>query len=332
MPGDRRRPRVVAVHVLGQPHRRADLNDGRERLLSRVVNHLTALSWGVIDAVLFPAGFFTLELALGPRAADERHAAIAGSEISFACRTAAERLWRATGALLVVGIDTRPYARGFKGDQMMFAWQGEDIVGSARKFFPSPLEVGSQQRRYPLFEHDFGDPERFVKLGCGDTAILCVCYDVFAFSERVVGPTWKTGNLRLADIRPGRREPIEGPNPTDLFKRFDQAVTEMAPTVALIAVHGFEQPGRETRWQRHGIASGSAGLGGGLSVGAAHFRWWLPDEEDPLHCTLASRGVGVRHLTLGLKRRARKHESASAAFVTVPGSPHLAAVLRLFEG
>ncbi len=323
---------MVAVHVLGQPHRRADQNDGRARLLGWVTSFLAVADWGRIDAVLLPAGFFTVELALGPMHAADRHAAIDGSEIAFVCRSAAAKLATCIGGKLIVGVDTRPYAKRFKGDQLMVAWEGDAIVGSARKFFPSPLELGRRGRAYPLFERDFGDAERFLTLGSGHAAVMCVCYDAFAFSERELGPTWKTANLRLSEAGRSPRDEASTPSPQELFDRFGQAVTARTPTVALVAIHGFEQPGRETRWQRHGIATASAGLGGALVVGAAHFRWWLPDEEASDHSTLASLGVGRRHLHEGLTRRARKLPSRRAGFVEVPGSPHLAAVLRLFEG
>lgn len=325
--------RIATAHVFGAHLRQVAHNDGRERLLSWIVERVAANpAWSSLDALLLPAGFLALEAPLGPLSSEARHALVAQSPISFACRTAAARLARAAGALLVLGVDTRPYLKGFSGDQMMLAWRGDAIAGSARKIFPSPADTALERRRpLLLFDHDPDDAARVVRLPSGQSALLCVCYDAFVFSELTLGPTGKQGNLRR--LWTGKRSIIEPDSDqrTVFLKRHHRLISEQQPAVALIGVHGFDQPGRETRWQRHGIAVASAGLNGGLAVGAAHYRWWLPEPDDLGHSTLASYGVGHRHLTLGLNRPSRKARATDAMFVAVPGAPHLAATVRLFE-
>ncbi len=341
-----RPPRIAAVHVCGGPAKRPDQNDGRGRLLNWIVEKVSfEAGWGRLDALLLPAGFFRLELALGPLDSLARARAIEGSAIAFECRKAAERLARSCGALLVLGIDTRRAAKGFSGDQFMAAWRGDAIVGSARKVFPSARDTApSKKRPYLLFAADADDPARTVDLPSGGRALLLVCYDAFLFSEIARGPTLRRASMRwVADNKDvGRRtasaerdgmiERFEALVQRDgMIERFEALVRRENPTVGLIAVHGFEQPGRDTRWQRHGIASASSALGGGLAVGAAHYQEWLPDPDDLEQSTLASAGVGSEHLLQGLHRKSRKLAAKDALYVEVPGSPGLRAVVRLFQ-
>ncbi len=328
-----RLPRLASVHVLGAHAKRPDQNEGRGRLLNWIVEKLCfADPVGPFDALLLPAGFFRLEAALGPLDSAGRARAIEGSSIAFDCRKAAEQLALKSGALLVIGIDTRRVARGFSGDQFVAAWQGDRIVGSARKVFPSGGDTAlTKKRPYLIFRPDADDPARIVDLPNGGRALLLVCYDAFVFSEIARGPTSRRASMRyLAEGGGGRLTTAKERD--GLLERFTGLVLSEEPKFALIAVHGFERPGRDTRWQRHGIASVSAGLGGGLAVGAAHYRDWLPDEGDPMHSTLASSYVPAAHLLQGLHRTAHKSQAIFARYIEVPGSAALAAVVRMFDG
>lgn len=326
--------RIAAAHVFGAHLRQVVHNDGRVRLLSWIVDKIaTKTDWARLDALLLPAGFLALEAPLGPLSSNARHSTLAQSPISFACRTAAMSLARTSDAVLVLGVDTRPYLRGFSGDQMMVAWRGDTIVGSARKIFPTAADTAPGKRRpLLLFEHDADDPARVVTLSSGRRALLCVCYDAFVFSELALGPTGKRANLRHLWTANGAVVELASEEQTVFLRRHQRLIAERRPDVALVGIHGFDQPGRETRWQRHGMAVASAGLRGGLAVGAAHFRWWLPEPDDLGQSTLASKGVGRQHLRLGLHRPSRKLRAIDGMFVAVPGSPHLAATIRLFEG
>ncbi|MDQ2859332.1 MAG: hypothetical protein M3T55_01095 [Pseudomonadota bacterium] len=329
-----RPPRIAAVHVRGGPAKRPDQNEGRGRLLNWIVEKVSfEAGWGRLDALLLPAGFFRLEVALGPLDSMARAQAIEGSAIAFECRKAAERLARSCGALLVLGIDTRRAAKGFSGDQFMAAWRGDAIVGSARKVFPSAKDTAPAKKwPYLLFAADADDMARIVDLPSGGRALLLVCYDAFLFSEIARGPTSRRASMRwVADGQEHGRRTVSAER-NGMIEKFEALVGREKTTVALIAVHGFEQPGRDTRWQRHGIASASSALGGGLAVGAAHYQEWLPDADELDQSTLASAGVGSGHLLQGLHRTAHKLAAKDALYVEVPGSPDLCAVVRLFQG
>ncbi|RYZ87124.1 MAG: hypothetical protein EOP04_12415, partial [Proteobacteria bacterium] len=119
---------------------------------------------------------------------------------------------------------------------------------------------------------------RFVPLPCGRTAILCVCYDSFVFSELALGPTTKLRAMRY------RTDPVDGWDNlkpatswqwiSDLRAR----IGEHRVSVVLNPVHGFEREGSDVFWHRHGLAVASSGIGGGMAVGAAHYRDALPTD------------------------------------------------------
>ena len=324
------RPRIASAHVLGRPPRRVERNAERAQLLIKIVEAVAERpTWAPLDALLLPAGFFKLEAALGPLRSPDRAKALEASEIATACVEAAALLRKSTGALLVIGSDTTPYG-GFSGDQLMAAWGPAGVVGSARKVFPAHGDTAPGKKQpYLLFEQDADDPGRVVTLPGGSKTLLCLCYDAFLFSELARGPTSSRSAMRYLGEADGSQK-LDAATRDGMLDRFGAMVRREAPQSALIAVHGFEQPGGETRWQRHGIASTSAGLGGGLAVGAAHFRYWLPDPDELDHATLASSGVAKSHLTQGLHRKARKHTAEDAFLVKVRGSPRLRAVVRLF--
>ena len=322
--------RVVSVNVKGQPARQTSADWGRRDLLTAVVDGIEGLGWRDVDIVLFPAGYFRLKLALGTLDAAERAETLDRSEIGPPCRRAAERLAIGCGAILVVGVDTEPYEPGFSGDQMMVAWTGDGVVATARKVFPSDADTNGE-RRDPLLLHaeDYEDAARRLRLKCG-SGLLAVCYDAFIFAELALGPTAKRGAMRYAwDIdddwirlkQSGRQR---------LLSDFKRKVLTKTPRVLLVGIHGFKRPGREVYWQRHGIATASAALGGALTVGAAHFRK-LPDPENPTSGVLGAVGVERGHLDLGLHRKAQRLAPIASATVRVRGQPRLAAVLRLFE-
>lgn len=93
-----------------------------------------------------------------------------------------------------------------------------------------------------------------------------------------------------------------------------------------MSIHGFEQPGRDGYWQRHGIARASAAHGGDLVVGAAHFRKGLPA---PDMSTLAAYGVPRSQIADGASRRANKLVPAHSAILETPGG--LRGLLRVFR-
>jgi hypothetical protein len=61
------------------------------------------------------------------------------------------------------------------------------------------------------------------------------------------------------------------------IQQWDLLLRSRRPSVAIAAIHAFDRPGLDGFWQRHGIATASAVLNGGLALGAAHFRDCLPE-------------------------------------------------------
>lgn len=333
MPPLRRRPRIATVQVLGDRAGKPKHNASRLLLMGQVVEALARRErqW-ILDAVLFPAGYFWLTQALGPLDGAARAGAIEASALGPPVRAAAVMLAEGAGTLLVAGIDTHPYAKGRSGDQMMAAWRGDQIVGVARKIWPSHLDTRKGARRkLAIFEADAQDPGRMLALPGGGVGMMCVCYDAFVFSELALGPTARRGHLRYL-ARGDRDWEASAFERNEFLEAFQLLITRSRPNVALIGIHAFEDVGQETFWQRHGVAVASAGLGGSLAASAAHFTRRLPRVDDPWHAPLASFGVEDRHLSRGYYRTALKHWSRDGFYVTVPNQPDLVALVRLFEG
>jgi hypothetical protein len=116
-----------------------------------------------------------------------------------------------------------------------------------------------------------------------------------------------------------------------LVAEWRQLLASQRVDVALTAVHRFQQPGRDIFWQRHGLATASAALDGGLAVGAAFFTNRLPDGRSRWSSPLAACGVPREHLEHGLHRPARRFEPA--AMLTIHGRRNgkPRALVRLFD-
>lgn len=327
----RSRPaRIASVCVAGRPVRRLSQNENRTELLSKVVREIARRGWTDLDALLFPAGYFKLDAWLGPQAPDVRHSMLQLSDELSVCRAAAKKLQRRSpGCLVVVGVDGTKPDRVWSGDQLVVAFSPDAPVGWARKVFASDRDTNGEERHpYLLFRDDFGDRNRFVTLANGEVACLNACYDAFAFSELASGPTRKRRGLRyLANER--SYEDLWSDDVAYLMRRLKANIERHSPTVNLVAIHGFERPGSEVLWQRHGLATASAAISGGLTVGAAHFTETLPSGND---APLAAFGVRPEHLDLGCERPACAHSPLDVFDVALPWDARQRAVVRLFEG
>ena len=284
--------RVASVNVLGRPPKRTKSMGERMKLLNEVIDALGG-RWADrdLDAVLFPAGFFKIDGQFGPVDSQDRARWLETSELGPACMSVAERLAIERCGLLVTGIDTRP-ARGFSGDQLMVAWSPDGVAGVARKLFPSDGDTNeSDGPAYLLFEQDFIDWSRVVKTPTGNTALLCDCYDAFALAEMAIGPTLKRSAMRYVFDEQFDWRWLSAEDRDSLLESFAELVSEAEADLVLVGVHRFKRPGQETYWQRHGIATASAALGGALVVGAAHFRRGLPDPGDLARAALACVGA-----------------------------------------
>lgn len=325
----RSRPaRIASVCVAGRPVRRLSQNESRIELLSKVVREIARRGWSDLDALLFPAGYFKLDAWLGPQAPDVRHSMLQLSDELSVCRAAAKKLQRRSpGCLVVVGVDGTKPDRVWSGDQLVVAFSPDEPVGWARKVFASDMDTNGEERRpYLLFRDDFDDPNRFVTLANGDVACLSACYDAFAFSELATGTKKRLGLRYIADGR--TYQDLWPDDIAALLARFAETIAQARPTTHLIAIHGFERPGADTLWQRHGLATASAAVGGGLTVGAAHFVEALPEgPESPM----AAFGVRPEHLHLGAKRPACVHLPIDGFTTALPWDRRSRALVRLFE-
>ena len=321
--------RVVAVCVTGRPCARVQYNPIRYELLAHIVREIRRRRWANLDAVLFPAGFLRSDDWLGPLPSWAREQLLDETDLGSVCRFAARRLsWSSPGCHIVVGIDSRKPNWGFRGDQMLVAFDEFGVTASARKIFPSDGDThGWGRAPLLLFDHDPDDPRRILPLASGRKALLSVCYDAFALAELQIGPTPKRRSLRYVsdesdcwrDFKPGEAD--------DYLGRFDELLLDAKPDLNLVAIHGFELPGRELRWQRHGIATASAALNGALTIAGTHYTWDLPAEIQSQ--PLASEHVPRSHLRLGPHRLAQTRAPDAGFYVQTPGH-HLNAVVRLF--
>jgi hypothetical protein len=324
--------RVASVSVRGRPAVRCGFNAKRLELMAAVVDELTGAGegegWGPLDAVLWPGGYLHVDQPLAGLWGDERGRALEGSEVGEACRAAAARLGEGCGGAILVSGLRGPAVGRFSGEQLMAAWNAVGVTGSAAKVFPSS---GDSATRRPLLVHLKAAEElsRSVQLPSGAIAALCVCYDAFAFAEARIGPTGKRSALQWVDdgSGPRRAEPHERRLWVERYVAFAERAS---PSLVLAAVHHFDQPGRETYWQRHGIATVSAALDGAMVVGAAHFEAALPKAEGS-QGVLASARVEEDHLAMGLHRRAHRLTPLRAVRVSAPCELKLAALVRLYE-
>jgi len=299
------RVRIVSVCVGSNCARRPDTLRSRADLLLAVTEAIAAEpGWTGIDAVLWPGGYLKVSDQYGALRGRERAARLQEAELSQWTRAAAAILAEASpGALVVIGVDSTRLSWEFRGDELVTAWSADGLVGVARKIFPTDGDTtGAGLRPYLLYAHDSADPRRIVDLPSGARATLCVCYDAFLFNELVLGPTAKRGAMRYIAHPTERWEWATPEDRAHIIDAYWGLHTSTKPTVALIGIHRFKQPGADLRWQRHGIATASAGVGGGLAVGAAHFTRQLPTLAQFLNSPLASAGAPKNQIQLGLNR------------------------------
>jgi predicted amidohydrolase len=305
-------------------------------LLDQVVDAvISRVDWHPIDAIVFPGGFFRSPVYVGNRSHSERAVTLEVTDFGQAVMAAAYRLDAAhPGALIVVGIDSVPYSSDDHGDQLCAAFSPYGVIGIGRKVWPADGDTNWDGRPpvvcYPA---DFSSPHRIVTLANGSRALLCACYDVFGVAEAVIGPTARIRYIRY--LAPNGR--YDGADAGFVAARrrlvveWGQLLADQQVDVALAAVHRFQQPGRDFFWQRHGLATASAALGGGLALGAAFFTDQLPDGRDRWSSPLAACGVPREHLGQGLHRPARRFGSFAALMINGHRNGKLCALVRLFD-
>lgn len=321
---------VVSAAVLGHSARPPPIARRRGPLLMRMVEGLVdRRDWPSIDAVLFPGGFFRLRNPIGSFGEDDRRLALLATKAAGLCADASRLLdARHPGAVLVIGMDADPVSRKIGGDQLVTAWQAGDLVGLARKTYPSYGDTHGQQPPYPIFNLDFASASRFVSLRSGHRALLLGCYDAFGTRSVVHSRFADLVAMRLArDRHGGWHEPSLALR-REFLVRWRGLIRAHPPDLALCAIHGFTRPGMDGYWQRHGIAGASAALGGIPVIGASHFNKALPTSID--RSVLSAAGVPLSHLDLGPHRP--MHALAPSEGFTVAdedGDP--VALLRRFD-
>ncbi len=297
--------RVISISVLGRPAKRPSQNAARMALATSAIDLLANhRDWHPIDAILFPAGFLRSPAELGKLEPKSRLDIIAAEPFAALFSGLAASLDQISpGLLIIVGLDTnRTPNRAYRGDQIMAVFDAGGCVSVVRKIYPSDIDTnGWGQAPYPVNALDFGDPGRAVRLPNGVLTELATCYDAFGLSERVVGPTPNRRHIRYGyvggttavQLRPIQRDWFMG--------AYLDAIEHRQASIILVGVHGFERPGRDGYWQRHGIATASAAMNGIPCIGAAHYAAALPGLQST---PLAARSVPTRHLWAGSRREA----------------------------
>jgi hypothetical protein len=326
MPPPARAARIVTLCVRGRPAKAPSQNHKRVKLLRRALRLLVEhRDWLPIDAVVLPAAYFRIEPFVGDLSHSERLRLLAQEPAINAAIACCSTLWNvAPGACVIVGLDSLPPSKKRKGDQLCAVLQDGELIALTRKIFPTIDDVAEG---YVPAVIDYADRDRIITLANGSRAILCVCYDMFGVKEdpdrpsirsRAIKSLFYHGRVvrrRDRDFAAVRHAQVDA---------WHQLLRRQQPDIAIAVVHRFERPGLDGYWQRHGIATASAALGG-FAVGAAHFRQWLPHR---LETPLAASGVPADHLAQGPHRRAWPHLPVEQIEVYRRHRP--AAVLRLY--
>ena len=324
--------RVVSVHIKGDTAKRYRATELRLDFLSVITRAIRRQEWQALDAIVLPAGYLRTDHWLALLPPTPRRELIGASDLSSACAQAIARLSQGSpGCVLVIGLDTnRCRSWGFRGDQALAAFNADGCLTVARKVFPTDGDTNEWGRAPYLLDFADADSEaRFVPLPNGRTAMLCVCYDSFVFSELALGPTKKLNAMRY------QSHPFDGWDdltPTvawEWMAALRRQVALHGPSVILNPVHGFERPGADVFWQRHGLAVASSAIGGGLAVGAAHYRRDLPA---PTHNMLSAIGAPTNQIGMGPFRRAHTTSVIDSFTIGARGRHGLQALVQLYEG
>lgn len=283
--------KIVTFCVKGTPSKNLHDNKSREELYKIGIDKIKQKGWKNLDAVLLPGQYFWLDGQVGQLSFDQRSLAISHTSFYTVCIDECTKLEVSSpGIMIVVGIDT-------KTDDLCVALSSKGIEGIGHKIFPAPDEAST----YICYEEDYSTDMRIVTLPCGQNSVLCACYDMFGCAETPSEPTQRTKNIcnlsnGITVFKVGHTKQ------SSCVDKFQQLLTRHNVTVGMAAIHGFDKPGRDVMWQRHGIASCSAAIGG-LAIGAAHFSKCLPNLYNS---PLAAGGVARNHLSLGHHRKANQ--------------------------
>lgn len=323
-----RSPRLATLCVLGDTASSAHDNKARIDLLHVLEKALQRnRDWHQLDAILLPGGFFWLSTALETASFDQRVARIRRSPFAAAIFALLRQLSeQSPGLKLVTGVMAQSRDKRERTEQACVAFDRHAVVGVARKIFPTLAESRGRRVMSAVVD-DYSSSQRFIDLANGSIAALHACYDLFGTADLgTIGSTRRAAIRTMRSARGRLTERDEGFRSERAYRvsQWHTLLRERAPDVLLTSIHGFQRPGLDGYWQRHGIARASAALNGAFALGAAHFLEALPASGS----TLAACRVPRIALTAGVTRRAY----SLAPIATLPLSASgVESRLRLFE-
>lgn len=308
--------RVVSISLKGTTARQGQVRT-RIGLIDSAVQEIRQRGWKAIEALVLPGGCFYHSIDISGMDNQHRKESMDATDYGASLKTWCRLLNRQSPRVMIAaGVD------GPNSSQFCVAWQGSGIVGIARKIFPTANESA---RGFRCYAEDFSSSGRVVQLHSGRPAVLCSCYDMFGLTETPLNMGKRSACIHRI-IRNGR-EHLGDQSFRDLrlqcIQRWDLLVRTLRPSVAIAAIHHFDRPGLDGFWQRHGIATASAALAGGLAVGAANFEQSLPAIA---RSTLAANAVPRTHLEKAGHRRAHRLSPLDGFSIGED------ALIRLFEG
>lgn len=323
-----RSPRLATLCVLGNTAASAQDNKARIGLLHALEKTLQEhRNWHPLDAILLPGGFFWLSTALETAPFDQRTKKIERSPFAAEIFGFLSRLSEGSpGLKLVTGVMAQPRDKRERTEQACIAFDQRAVVGISRKIFPTHAESRGRRVMSPVAT-DYSSPNRFIELANGSTAALHACYDLFGTADLGTSADTRRAAIRtLRDVQGRSTERDEGfrSRRAERIVVWHASLRRQSPDVLLTSIHGFQRPGLDGYWQRHGIARASAALGGALTVGAAHFQESLPQTGS----TLAACRVPRAALAAGVSRRAYSLAPSASSPVSAQG---LDGLLRVFE-
>lgn len=321
--------RLATLCVQGMPATSTRDNIDRLVMLPDIVRVLKEYPDRAPEAVVLPGGYFRLSRALGATDFGRRCEILEKESIAAPIMAALDQLdCVSPGLTLVTGALATPRDASERTEQLCIAWGRSGVRGVARKIFPTKQETRGRRYVSPYVD-DYHDRGRVTALPLGSLVLLNACYDLFGTAD--VGGA---GNSRRHAIRrliqKRGKLSVDGEGfralRDECLSKFGELVSNVQPNVLIATIHGFDAPGRDGYWQRHGVARASASLGGALVVAAAHFKTGLPT---PLSSTLAASGVPRSHLTDGAHRLA--YQLAPIHSVVLETPKGLRGLLRIYQ-
>lgn len=321
-----RPPRIAALCVCGDVAKRLHDNADRILLLKQLTIELRKLTnWHPFDAVVLPGGYFRMARAFGASSFADRRLLVSSEQFASAAQSSVQNLSHMSpGLRLVFGVLAKSTNASERTEQSCLAFDETGLIAAARKILPTSADVSGDRFVSPYVQ-DYASQRRFVDLANGSRASLAACYDLFLADQ-----AWSHSNRSSIRRLLTDEEPVQIGDAAFAALRnsclvaWARLIREQRPDVALACIHRFVI-GTDGFWQRHGLAKASAIMGGGLAVGAAHFRPRLPVTE---MSSLASTGVPRTHLNAGLSRKA--HRLSPLAWHVVNAPRGRKALLRLF--